>query len=318
MSAVQLFDDVFTRANGAPGNGWVPQHAGIWAIASNQLVATADGAATPQAGAFGILRPASEDRLDQKIVITFTATTAGALRYCMLRYNRTTGDKYVCYAGVAGCGIQKIVGGSGAPIVSTGGIPDGHVARLTFTASGTGPTTLTAVLFDVTAGAQVQSLTQTDTAATLQGVGGFGVLYDAATNGTAVAFAEITTSDLDGATGYTLTPASAAVHTGIAQTFSVAPVGGSLIGTITPHVTGSAVASPTTLVYTGQNTAMTFNVTDAAPEVVTVSVTNSASLANPGNATLTVTKKRKRGGAAALLRRARMAASFQLPPRSRS
>jgi hypothetical protein len=297
MSAVQLFTDNFTRANGPPGNGWNDVHGGIWAIASNQLVATADGTGAPQNGAFGLLRPAAEDRLDQQVVITFVLNTAGVNHWAMLRYDRASTDRYLVVATGGALAIQKVIGGSGAGLNAAGhSVPDGHTARLTVTASGTSPTTITATLFDVTAGTTAATVTSTDSSATLQGVKASGLAYDAGTAGATTSYLSFTNSDLDAATGYTLTPASNTVSTGGVAAFSLTPVGGSLAGTITPHVTGSAVASPATVVFTGQNSPLTFAVTDAAAETVTVSATNSASLANPGNATLTVTARRRRRG----------------------
>lgn len=156
-----IFSDAFSRANGAPGNGWTDQIGSLWSISSNQLdcVATNQGSGQP-ATADPLTQPLNADGRDVQLTYTLPANMFSVLASAILgvfRYN-ANGDLYLVdleytLGGALSLSLQGLLSTAKNPlVVSTAAINLAHSYKVTAVAFGINPTYLCAKVDDVTAG----------------------------------------------------------------------------------------------------------------------------------------------------------------------
>jgi lysophospholipase L1-like esterase len=244
----QVVADGFTRANGAVGNGWVSGTlSGVAAISSNQLTLTRVTSADYTLTEHVLLRPTSENAVDERVDFTTAAlpdvagteTWTAPLRVQsnsvgnfplhskyvfefasngQLQIHRVT-DWFILYTGYAGT-----VGGS----VST---TAGHQYDVSCRAVNVWPTVLTMTVADhASPGTILTTITVSDSTAVLQQAGQSGVgLNSANTIGLSASFASATTytSTQSGAlTAPTDVVAGPGAHDGSLSVASGFPTGG--------------------------------------------------------------------------------------------
>ena len=174
----QIFTDSFTRANtalGGVGNGWVDYGNG-WQIQSNIL----NSASSTGYGGQYLNRPHSEDCRDARMTLTLTYNSAVGNQYpfLILRGNGSNSHGYfVGFTNLATyayttAGIGSALGGYTA---GPGSFVTGHSYTWDVAVTGANPTTITGQIYDNTAGNVVGTLNITDSTASLQGAGSFGV-----------------------------------------------------------------------------------------------------------------------------------------------
>ena len=111
--------DTFSRADGAPGNGWIDVHGSVWSIVSNQVKGIGDNIDGNEWSRDFLLRPTSENQLDQRILTTIgTGNPSGAHLWHVHRYNPNGGTRtaylmeFAINAGTAVINFYAISGAS--------------------------------------------------------------------------------------------------------------------------------------------------------------------------------------------------------------
>jgi YD repeat-containing protein len=218
ISAIQdtgtsLIDDNFNRANTTPGgagsttgagNGWIDVRGGVYYINGDTLKGVPQGyPPTPPYQTNFLLRPASENVLNQQVILDVTSPavsassdqSAAVLRYqggnyYMLKVNFVNGTN------AADASVYSVVSGT-ATLLGTASFTavNGHSYEISASAVGSSPTTLTLIVTDTTTSTAVSTVTTTDSTSGLQGVGQMGIVINSATQPT-MTFSRIRTSSL--------------------------------------------------------------------------------------------------------------------------
>jgi hypothetical protein len=279
MSWNLILDDNFARADGTPGNGWIDVHGSTWAIVSSQLKGTGDNVDGNEWSRDFLLRPTSENQLDQRIVTTIgLGNPSGAHLWHVHRYNPNSGTptayilEFEIKAGTAAIAFYSISGAS-ATLIHSENITAGSTSN-TFVVetrvTGANPTTLEMVVAEN--GTQIGDVYYGpiggtgDSTAGLQVSGQSGYTVSSASRGTSVYIADFKsyndvtqsisvspTSVLTSSTGNSLT------ITGVATNFSGMPFaasGGTITGTVINSVTSA------TLSYSAPSVAGNVTITD--------------------------------------------------------
>ncbi|MFM0663325.1 SGNH/GDSL hydrolase family protein [Paraburkholderia sediminicola] len=282
-------------------DGWIDLSGSTWAVDSSNLLQAALNQATPWKT--GVLRrPTSEDQIGSEIVARFVSGSGTGNKYTVLRHNNGTGSSTNCY----------LIGFSGAQLVAysvvagvltqigTGGSTGTYTpgAQYVLTASvvqSTSPTqtTLTATVTDTSGNVVSTTSTWTDATAALQNVaGGLGLcVYQATVSSGVSQLSTYVYSNLP-ATAYTLTGPTTAYQGVASSNFTVAPNGSiSSAVTVTPSDGGAGgTFIPASVVFAvGNNDSVTFAYTPAVSGNITISSSNSGSLADPSPLTLSAT-----------------------------
>ena len=159
MPWTQVFDDNFTRSNGAVGNGWLDA-ASAWSITSNQLTTAGNSIA----GDF-LRRPVGESLTDQRADLKVVLTSSNS-PIVILRADSSVASGYIFWLGSSGGTVlayAKITNGSLSNIdVSTSvpGTSDGTQYILSATAVGT--TIACTVAAAASPGTIIASVSKTD------------------------------------------------------------------------------------------------------------------------------------------------------------
>lgn len=145
------FSDPFTRANGAPANGWTDVGSVPWVITSNQLICGVTG------GSVEILyRPNDPYTLNSRVIVVVKNFQANQKLFALTRIAATNSFYYASIGlDVAnGVRIVKVVAGANTQIGSNGALSAnmvaGHDYRLEFAVRGANPTLLCASVYDLT------------------------------------------------------------------------------------------------------------------------------------------------------------------------
>ena len=287
------FADNFNRADGNIGNGWVGATSTA-TTTSNQLIVNS-GNATPWTNKL-LLRPSSENTLDQRGVITTLPTintTSGV--YLSLR-TQTPGTEYLVgmnfSGGVGNISYTKSIAGSlstiiNTPFASSSALDVNHAYKLDAIAVGSNPTTIYAQITDVNTGQIVDRYSTTDSDSNLQTAGQIGFY---AYGFTTVPVDDFTSYQiLNNAINYTLTGPTSTDLNSTSTNFTLLP-DGNYNGTITPSDGGAGgIFSPSSVVYSNEASAKTFTYTPTSMGAKTISVTSSPALNNPSSLSMAVT-----------------------------
>lgn len=196
MALQLILDDPITRPDDStPGNGWTDLIGGIWSVVSNTLRATVGTGIF----AYPCVRPTSENHQDQKITIRTKNISSDKIYLAGLR-RQSNGDVYILAAGIdSGGGGQsyafKIIGGVATQIMSvmTWTHTAGHEYDFEFSVTGVSSTSLSVSVTDFTSSTFIHTNSTTDSAASLQKRGQYGVNAYSSTNGKTLDFDEIWT-----------------------------------------------------------------------------------------------------------------------------
>ena len=278
----QTFTDNFTRADGPIGGTWI-NTGNEAAIVNDQLSLSYNGSA-PWADT--TLRPASENQLDQRVVIDSAAgnSESSAGVFATVRY-QDAGDNYwggmyngnVWIGSIQG-GNQVNFNGNGTALSSYN---PSDTYSLDVSAVGSSPTTLTATVTDTTTDTVVGTASTTDSTSAMQQAGQSGMWFATGTSGATWAASSFTTYDDGAATSYSLTgPASAQVGQASGD-YTVTP-DGTYTGTITPSDNGAGgTFTPSSLSFSASQSPQTFTYTPASSGTVSISTTSSPGLTDP-------------------------------------
>jgi lysophospholipase L1-like esterase len=272
-------------------NGWIDLSGNQWSIdSSNYADATSNG--NPWSGG-SLIRPSSENTIDQQIVIRFMFSSSVAI-FATLRHNRSTSSTN-CYIigsnGGSTINAYTVVGGGVGGIgqgVSFSPAPsNGTLYDLTVSIVQTNSTTSTvnASLAD-TSGTVLGTYSFTDTTSGLQNVStGIAICVLGGGSGSQIQRAR-TYTDLSVSTANTITlsgPTAAVIGTA-STPFTVTPNGNLAANTIvTPAATGGGTFTPTTVTLAiGTSANATFTYTPNSVGTKSISITNNQSLTNAG------------------------------------
>jgi lysophospholipase L1-like esterase len=285
----QTFTDNFNRADGTIGGTWI-NTGNEASIVNNQLSLSYNGGA-PWSDT--TLRPSTEDQLDQRVVIDSAAgnseSTAGL--FATLRYQDAS-DNYwagmyngTVWLGSIQGGNQVNFNGNGTTLSSYN---PSDTYSLDFSAVGSAPTTLTAIVTDTTTDTVVGTASTTDSTAAMQQAGQSGMWFATGTSGATWVASSFTTYDYGAATSYSLTgPSSAEVgqHSG---DFTVTP-NANYTGTITPSDGGAGgTFTPSSLTFSASESPQTFTYTPASSGTISISTTSSPGLTDPSALSISV------------------------------
>lgn len=187
MSWILILDDTFTRADTSPGaagtttgagNSWVDRAGSVYSINTNRLRAASNASFRNW-----LQRPDAETSsyVGQKVILSIPAGFGEMVFSVTVRSQNPTGNKecYVASMSTARLSLRYNATTPSALTDLVGFYPLGngevlrdstHDYELELSASGTGPTTVTAVLRDLTAGTSA-TLTASDSTATVQSGG---------------------------------------------------------------------------------------------------------------------------------------------------
>ena len=278
----QTFTDNFSRANGPIGGTWI-NTGNEAAIVNDQLSLSYNGAA-PWADT--TLRPASENQLDQRVVIDSAAgnSESSAGVFATVRYQDAS-DNYwggmyngTVWIGSIQGGNQVNFNGGGTALSSYN---SSDTYSLDVSAVGSSPTTLTATVTDTTTNTVVGTASTTDSTSAMQQAGQSGMWFATGTSGATWAASSFTTYDDGAATSYSLTgPASAQVGQASGD-YTVTP-DGTYTGTITPSDGGAGgTFTPSSLSFSASQSPQTFTYTPASSGTVSISTISSPGLTDP-------------------------------------
>ena len=287
----QQTSDNFNRANSAVvGDNWIDTTGGVYSINGNQLNALVTGS-NPINNI--LLRPASEDTIDQRESINFLGSAVTSAQIWLALRTQTPGTEYILgYNG--SLTIGDYIGESAVNVFGTSSVSinSGHTYTLTATATGTSATTLTLSLYDDTSSTLVGSTTQTDSTASLQKAGQEGLFVNSGSSGTTVALGNYVSyidNASSAATDYTLTGPSSINLNQTSSNFAACP-NGTYTGTITPNDGGAGgTFTPSSLTFSGLSDCQTFTYSPSSSGTKTISTTSSPSLSNPSGLSTSVT-----------------------------
>jgi lysophospholipase L1-like esterase len=285
----QTFTDNFTRADGPIGGTWI-NTGNEAAIVNNQLSLSYNGAA-PWSDT--TLRPSSENQLDQRVVIDSAAgnSESSAGIFATLRYQDANNNYWAgmyngtIWLGSVQGGNQVNFNGNGTTLSSYN---PSDTYSLDFSAVGSTPTTLTAIVTDTTTDTVVGTASTTDSTAAMQQAGQSGMWFATGSSGATWVASSFTTYDDAAATSYSLSGPSSAVAGQSSGAFTVTP-DGNYTGTITPSDGGAGgTFTPSSLTFSASGNPQTFTYRPASPGTVSISTTSSPGLTDPSALSLSV------------------------------
>ena len=269
------------------GDGWIDLSGNKASVNGAPSRLNLVGSASSFSNSEVLLRPASENVRDQRIVTTLDGSYSGAL-YNVLRWQGantdymlgTENNQIKIFRNVSGSltALGSVVSYSAAPAAT-------DVIRVTCDATGASPTTVTITAYDVTTATTLATSTQTDsTGPQVAGQPGY-MGY----SNTAIIISSQTynLSAPPVATSYTQALSASAGNTGSPVTVTYTP-NGTTTAVVTPAQTGvTGSFSPTTVTLNG-TTPVTAVFTPSTAGTSTITATNSSTLTNPSSATYTV------------------------------
>ena len=183
VSADVVFQDDFTRADSTDlGNSWVEQNASVGSISSNKMLISSTSASAINVNR--ISRPMIERYQDQTVSAEFSYGTASRISGMFFRTQSVSGN-LTGYAtsfnwNTSTLGVSRLSNGtstaiSGGSLTLSQAINQAHTYRLTASAIGISPTTITITLHNVTTDTQAGTITVTDSFAGLQTTGTVGL-----------------------------------------------------------------------------------------------------------------------------------------------
>lgn len=292
----QVIDDNFSHANTSTGSagtttgvptqgGWIDNEGGVWSIQSNEAHGVAEGTNSWQRD--HLLRPTSENVLDERIVTTQDTNAsggsggAGDAPWPLLRH-QSGGAAYIVTLSSGQPRFYSITSSGQTLLGCTGSFTytSGDTYTYDFSAVGAAPTALTITVTNVTTSTQAYTCTINDSTAGLQQAGQMGVTMDAGTTASiahATTYSDATlavspTSVTVSTTGNSLTLTGTGTNWGSGTPGT--PTFTASCGTITAQTVSSATAA--TLTYTAPGSAGSCTLSDAA-DAVTATLTINAS-----------------------------------------
>lgn len=287
-------------------DNWTDSQGAIWSVVSSALQATT-GASY---GASFLQRPSSENRQDQRLVVTFTAAAAHNV-LTVLRWINSS-NFYIVEMNAAGnVQLYKVAGGTltqlGANQAFT--LTAGHTYTLDASATGVTPTTITATLTDATTStALVSNYSQTDSTAALQTTGGYALDSSGTSNAQGITQIQLYNTDAASMTaspstlnanqaGQTVTLSGTGTAWTGGTTFSLSGVAGCSITSTTVSSATSATLTISTGTSTGTLTIA--DSVDSATAAVTVAWPSLTIAVNDANLFLSPYNWQLSGGASA-------------------
>ncbi len=300
MTELQIINDTFSRANtsvGAAGtttgvgNNWTDVAGSQYNIVSNKL----NAANTNNVFRNWLLRPASEDCTDQRMVVKFTFASSGVVPLILLRANSSTYDAYA-FSYINGnrrCFIYRYNGSAQTSTTLLQGSDTGvsfvQGTQYVLDAKVVG-TTLTVSCYIATNypdGAAIQTVSIVDTALTM---GSFGLSHSfAVTHDQVITYNESAPTS----TGYTfIGPTSGIVNTASAPfTLALTPAGS--IPPVDPTIFtptdngGGGSFSPSSIQLSSSTQQVTVTYTPSTSGMKTLSTSNNGGLTDPSSISYT-------------------------------
>lgn len=181
-----IVDDTFNRSDtsvagvadstAGVGNGWIDTNGSVWNISSNLLQGTSN-LSSDYLSKF-LLRPSSENATNQRIVAVVPANEniSGQFLGIALRWQSGTSNYYLAHIGTNGLFIYKIIGGATTLVSSKSlSLSASNSYQIEFAATGTSPTNIYLGVTNLTSNTFVDSINTTDSAASLQTSGRYGL-----------------------------------------------------------------------------------------------------------------------------------------------
>ncbi|MHB8638016.1 MAG: SGNH/GDSL hydrolase family protein [Fimbriimonadaceae bacterium] len=190
----QVIDDTFVRAdtstggagtNTGAGNGWIDENGGIANIHSDQLVMQCDAIDGNQYNRDHLLRPTSENEIDERMLIKFptgqSSTNQSVLGIGVALRQQSAGNYYLLLwnpnaGSTSNVYIFKVVSNSPTaligPVNCSANYNSAHAYSIDASVAGS---TLKLIVTDTTAASQIASQTTTDSTFTTAGQSGFTV-----------------------------------------------------------------------------------------------------------------------------------------------
>jgi lysophospholipase L1-like esterase len=155
-------------------DGWVDAEGGRWSITAGNLL---QAAANSTYNVSFLLRPTGENQQDQRMVVAIPTGQPVGGQMIVLRYIDASNFYFAWFNTSGSFYIWRVAGGSLSQVGSTVTFTynSAKAYSVDFTAEGVSPTTLTAVLTNVTDSTTVGTVSTTDSTAAMQTTGRYGL-----------------------------------------------------------------------------------------------------------------------------------------------